>query len=43
MIWMVKKVLAGRENVALSKADKKKERREKAKHPKERLIRSKRA
>ena len=43
MIWMVKKVLATRENIALSKADKKKERREKAKHPKERLVRCKRA
>lgn len=43
MIWMVKKVLATRENIALSKDDKKKERREKAKHPKERLVRCKRA
>ena len=43
MIWMVKKVLATRENIALSKADKKKERREKAKHPKERLVRCKRS
>lgn len=41
MIWMVKKILANRENIAISKADKKKERKNKSKNRNERLIRMK--
>ena len=42
MIWMVKKVLATRENVSMSKECRKKDRREKAMNRDERLIRSRR-
>lgn len=42
MIWMVKKVLANRENISTSKADRKKERMEKSRNRDERLIRSRR-